>query len=289
MNKAVSYLQLVRAPAVFTAVSNILAAHLIATQGHIDWLALSLLTITSASLYLSGMTLNDCYDYAEDFRERPTRPLPAGRISLSSAWRIGWSLLTAGLIFSFLVGPQSFLVASILATLIVFYNSFVKHSRYGFLVMGGCRYFNWMLGFSFLDLEPSMYGLALPIFVYTSSLTLLSREETIATKRLYVAFTGLGVLLTAIVISWTRVGSSLSTWTTNTILLILLIPIAIRLRNTYEDFSPAQIQKSIKFLVLGIIPLDAVITFVNSSIWYSLVIVSLLVPGTMLARSIRVT
>jgi 4-hydroxybenzoate polyprenyltransferase len=288
-SRLINYLQLLRAPAVFTALSNTLAAHLIATQGGIQWSSLLPLSIASAMLYSAGMVLNDCFDYAEDCRDRPARPLPSGRITLKDAWRFGWLLMAAGLLFAGLAGYGPFVIALILVALIIVYDGYAKHSIFGVPAMGGCRYLNWLLGLSVIPFQPSHFILALPIFIYVASLTLLSTVETSATRKVYVIFSFAGILACAAVILFIQLTAPLSPQFSPLLLLVLLMPIAARMIRTYQDFSPPQIQKTIKFLIMGIIPLDALLVFSNGLVANAVVILSLLLPGWLLARSMRVT
>jgi 4-hydroxybenzoate polyprenyltransferase len=84
------WVELVRLPAVFSAWSNILAAHLIATTGSPHWRLLALQLAITTSLYWAGMVLNDCFDLNNDRIERPERPLPSGRIAPRAAWTVGF-------------------------------------------------------------------------------------------------------------------------------------------------------------------------------------------------------
>lgn len=288
-NAAFNYLQLVRAPAVFTALSNILAAHIIVTGGRMQWSSLLLLLVASAALYMSGMVLNDCFDFDEDCRDRPARPLPSGRIRIKTAWRLGWILVATGLLIASLVGFKQFIIALLLSALIIFYNAYAKKTLFGTLVMGGCRYMNWLLGLSIIPLLPEHFILALPIFIYVSSLTLLSTVETSATKRRYIVFSSIGMLICALTILFIQLRAPYLQLLSSSILLFSLLLIFFRMSKTYQNFSPLQIQKTIKMLVMGIIPLDALITLSNTYIWGAIVILLLLLPGWMLARSMRVT
>ena len=284
-----NYLQLVRVPAVFTALSNILAAHIIVTHGQIQWSSLLLLLVASATLYMSGMVLNDCFDFNEDSRERPARPLPSGRIRIKTAWRLGWILIATGLVSASLVGFKQFIIAVLLSVLIIFYNAVAKKSLFGTLVMGGCRCMNWLLGLSIIPFLPEYFVLALPIFIYVSSLTLLSTVETTANNRVYILFSSLGILVCAMVIFFIQLKAPHVQLLSGTVLLFSLLAILFRMLKTYQDFSPFQIQKTIKMLVMSIIPLDSLITLSCGYIWWSVVILFLLLPSWMLAHSMRVT
>jgi len=285
----INYLQLMRAPAVFTAVSNILAAHLIVTNGNIQWLNLAILMLASAALYLAGMILNDCFDYQEDALDRPNRPLPAGRIALKTAWSLGWLLLGSGVILASLVGYQQLTIAIVLAAFIIIYNGYAKQTLIGTTVMAGCRYLNWLLGLSVLPLQSTQFILALPIFIYVTALTLLSIVETSATKKNYLTASFIIMLAGSFLLLFIQLAIIKSTIVAPIVLFGLFMLIANRMLKTYQNFTPAQIQKTIKFLVMGIIPLDALLVLSSNHFLGAVSVLSFLIPSWLLARSIRVT
>ncbi len=94
-----SYLELVRIPAVFTAPADVLAGvALAAVWGHaVKPLELILVVLASALIYCAGMAANDIFDRRVDEIERPSRPIPSGRVSLGAAWTfVAWGALHAG-------------------------------------------------------------------------------------------------------------------------------------------------------------------------------------------------
>ncbi len=107
-----SYLELLRLPNVFTAIADVAmgfffiqAPWALGGNGQIPlcpiglW-TVGLLAVASALLYCGGMVLNDVFDIDLDREEQPYRPLPSGRISLSSARWLGWQLLTLGVMLA---------------------------------------------------------------------------------------------------------------------------------------------------------------------------------------------
>ncbi len=143
--------ELLRFPAVFTAVADVMMGYLV-VRGDLDPLPVfALLVIASSCLYLSGMVLNDVYDAAVDASERPERPIPSGRITLAAASRLGWSLLAGGV---GLVWLASLLVSAwvpgvvgiLLAGGIWVYDSVAaKHASLAPIVMAMCRSLNVLL------------------------------------------------------------------------------------------------------------------------------------------------
>src|SRR5882724_1410928 len=71
-----TWLQLLRAPNLFTVPGDPLAGFLLATGGHLDH-RLPMVIVASLCFYSHGLLLNDLADIREDRRERPTRPLPS--------------------------------------------------------------------------------------------------------------------------------------------------------------------------------------------------------------------
>ena len=161
-----SWLQLLRIPNLATAISNILLAFLVVHDRWTPVLPLALLIVASSSIYLAGMVLNDYFDFEQDLQERPDRPLPSGQISRSTAGWSGIALLALGLVAAFAAGLsvqtegghqalRTTLVAAILATLVVLYDGPMKKSWLSPVLMGGCRFFNILLGASTIP-DPSL-------------------------------------------------------------------------------------------------------------------------------------
>jgi 4-hydroxybenzoate polyprenyltransferase len=141
-----SYLQLVRAPNLFTAVTNVFtgcaAVSLLPTTPTGLLLALS-----SACLYAGGMALNDWCDLDVDRIERPSRPLPSGQVSPQAAVTLAVALLAVGVVLAGVVGAMAALTASAIVLLVVTYNFGLKSVRIaGPLNMGACRFGNVLLG-----------------------------------------------------------------------------------------------------------------------------------------------
>jgi 4-hydroxybenzoate polyprenyltransferase len=291
MNRAndIPYLRLLRLPNSFTAVSNVLAAQLLATQGKLDIGVLILLASVSTCLYTGGVVLNDCFDLEEDRRERPDRPLPAGEVPVEAAWILGAALLIVATALAALVSGRALVVAVTLALLILLYDGYAKRTAGGAFVMGACRYGNWMLGLSVGGTGFLALLIPLPVLLYVTALTLLSKAETTAAERtpLILCATGLG-LTALLILLFNRAGLLPHTWA----LLPLVVGAAIvawRLTATFRRFTPAQIQMTIKTLVIGIILLDAILVWAGGPWWGGIAVAALLAPSVWLARHLYVT
>ena len=183
-NKFKSWLQLVRIPNIFTVPGDILAGHAAVTAfTDFSLFTFLMLCLASALLYCGGLVLNDCFDYEEDLRERPKRPLPSGAISLQEAYA-GWLVMTAGsLLICRILSPVSFKIALTIVILVILYNGPArKFPKLAFIVMGLCRGFNILLGASTAWNSENMALNISPIFItetlYILAVTYIAYNET---------------------------------------------------------------------------------------------------------------
>lgn len=179
-----SWLQLVRIPNIFTVPGDILAGHAAVTAfTDFSFFKFSMLCLASALLYCGGLVLNDCFDYEEDLRERPKRPLPSGAISLQEAYA-GWLIMTAAsLLICRMLSPASFKIAITIVILVILYNGPArKFPKFAFIVMGLCRGFNILLGASTAWQSESLALNISPIFItetlYILAVTYIAYNET---------------------------------------------------------------------------------------------------------------
>ena len=104
MSRLHDYAQLVRLPALPTALADICLGALAAAPCPRHWLPFGLLLVASACLYMGGMVWNDFFDVEQDKRERPFRPIPSGKISRREAGLFGAALLAGGVLAALLAG-----------------------------------------------------------------------------------------------------------------------------------------------------------------------------------------
>lgn len=283
--KAVSWLKLIRLPAGFSVISNILVAHTLATRGIIQWQGLALTIFASLCLYYGGMVLNDCFDYSEDCRLRPQRPLPAQHIKLRTAWVVGFLLLVLGCLSSALVHQRVFIIASILAILIVIYDSNCLPVWLRAINMGLCRYVNWIMGLAIMPLSLSAMILPIPVLCYVVALTRLSQVETIEAPR-----TRVNEVIILLALSLIMLLAMAKMTVLSVIVLLALAGYYLRLMLTLiQPHTPEHVQHIVGKLVLGLIPLDAAIAFV-SGYWGLSCVVLLLIPlPAMIARKLYIS
>jgi 4-hydroxybenzoate polyprenyltransferase len=198
MNRLRAYAQLVRLPNLPTAFADIclgaLATGSLGVPARLP--AFLLLLLASGCLYCGGMVWNDFFDVDQDTRERPSRPIPSGRVSRRQAGRFGAALVAAGVVFAVLAGLASAwagqapaalspTLAAALAAAVFLYDAWLKRSPLGPVGMGLCRFLNVMLGVSVAgDLVWTRGAyLGLVVGLYVAGVTWLARTEARVSSR----------------------------------------------------------------------------------------------------------
>lgn len=329
------YLRLLRLPNVFTAMADVamgfVFVHSVAGPQHVGesladrlWArgVFPLLVLASSLLYLAGMVLNDVFDIEVDRKERPERPLPAGRIPLATATRLGYGLLIGGVVLAWLAGLlapwqgalpwRAGVVATLLAGCVLAYDRALKQTSVGPMAMGACRFLNVLLGMSVAagdDLDswltlaytPPQLIAAAGIGVYIAGVTLFARDEAGESRRFQ-----LGAALAVMVLGIVLLGifprllpaADLANWqdrekTLNVIwplvLAVLSITIVRRCSAAVMSPTPQHVQTSVKMAILSLIVLDAAVAFLMSGAPAAIGILALLAPTLLLGRWIYST
>ena len=177
-----AFLELIRLPAVFSAPADVVGAlALVLFLGNTPiFLTVFMLTSVSLLLYISGMITNDIFDVEVDRIERPSRPLPSGRIKLFSAWCTALTMQVCALTLACLVSIETGLCALAVCLLTYLYNGVTKSNAFGPFAMGLCRGGNFCLGLSILPNFGFEYGSWVPclvVILYVANITWVSRHE----------------------------------------------------------------------------------------------------------------
>ena len=293
--------QILRAANVFTAISNVIAGFLL-VQGKWQPLGpLFMLMLASVLLYEAGMVLNDVCDAKIDARERPQRPIPANRITKSSAKWVGCTLLVGGVVaahlVSFVTGQwQTAQISVALATTIVGYNVGVKSTRFGPLAMGGCRFLNVLLGASVAGTLTTgitaIWLFAWGVFFHTYGLTRIARHEADSIDNVDLWIGSAAVILCPLWIAGlplTLEQAQISTLAWIAICLTLLsseVYLAYQLVNAPNQ---ASLRTAVGTLIKLFIVIDAAVSALAVGWLAGLTVLSLLVPTWLLARRIPMT
>jgi hypothetical protein len=181
-NRLRVWLQLFRAPNLFTVPGDPVAGYLVSNDGFTD---ASIFLVAAASLcfYGAGLLLNDLVDLSEDRLDRPFRPLPSGQARPSTVRLVLWLLNGAGLGMLLATGSLRALACGAATIAAVhLYNCLTKHKVvWGALTMGACRGLSMLTG---ALAGPSPHAvliaalIAVSVTLYIAAVTHLARFET---------------------------------------------------------------------------------------------------------------
>jgi 4-hydroxybenzoate polyprenyltransferase len=296
-NRVRAYLQLMRFSAVFTALADIFLGFLLTHETLAPLDQFVLLALASSGLYLAGMVLNDLFDRHIDARERPGRPIPSGRISPRGAAALGCGLMIVGPLCAAFVSLPSVAIALALVGLILAYDRFLKHLPVGPIAMGGCRFFNVMLGASAAGTHtwdrPQLF-VALAMGTYVAGVTWFARQEAAQSSRTQLAVAAavchaaiVGLVLVAIEMPK---AAAASRWTALAALALVTAWIDTGLVAAVREPTPRHVQAAVKQLLLAIVLLDA--TMVGCKTGdpvLATAVAALIVPAATLGRWIFIT
>lgn len=308
MKKIYPWFQLVRFPNTFALAADVLTVAFL-TQFIFGFSSLKMLTsfiaagCGSLSLYWAGMILNDVYDAEEDAILRSNRPIPSGRIALSTARRVGKFLLLFG-IFLFFVpgflgsGVLPGLIALGVAACVWLYDAVLKNTPMGPFVMGLCRGLNVLALFAFqpfAELVQSpllLYPLALTLYI--SGVTFYARCETEDAPEAGVRRPGAAAMLFSVLLlsgglallihfptqlaAW-RPGSVAplfltQEWRWPILFVFLMVFLSFRAIEAYFH-GPLHVQQVVKQLLFTVFMVDAALVLVACTLSYALGIIAL--------------
>ncbi|KAF9233761.1 UbiA prenyltransferase family [Melanogaster broomeanus] len=121
---------------------------------------------------------NQVLDPEEDGRNKPSRPIPAGLISIRNATILRWSLIPISLLLSAMYSTHVFSVSVVLSSLVIWYNELRAHEHwFSKNVMTAVGYSSFELGGTLVagckrsHLEPvAMIALALSVVIFATTL-----------------------------------------------------------------------------------------------------------------------
>ena len=309
------WVQLIRLPTSFTLISNVIAAAVVATGNLQPLTAFVPILIASLLAYWAGMILNDVVDLDEDKKHRPGRPLPAGRISPVIAGHVATAFLflTPIIVLGVMSFHQvealwlgaSFVSAALLSCCVRLYDSSLKATPLGPVLMGSCRAFNiCMVGASFIAVSgedlawqhPAAYALGIGVYIlgltiYASSEELSESSKGLLGMGLIVEMAGLAIL--AAIPMW--LPSEERNWALNPAggypLLIGLIGITVVRQGLtgIQQPVPRRVQLAVRHAILSIILVDAGVATMWGTYWHGLAVALLLVPALVSSLRVRAT
>jgi 4-hydroxybenzoate polyprenyltransferase len=288
------YLLLIRLPNVFTTPSNILVGYFAAVSAAeaAEGAHLLALMISSGMLYIAGIVLNDIFDIEIDKKERPSRPLPSGKISKAYALGITIVALIIANTVALLVGPVTLAVSLALTLAIIAYDYRLKHSVVGPFVMGSTRFLNVILGASPVLLYIDGHSFAIVgaaaslLFFYVSSITLLSKKEVGNDRPNSIP---IFLILFGVISATIILGMLLQLEWQFLIILSIFAAVLIGTFKQYLGKKKPSVQKVVRNMVISIIILDSVFVTGTAGLSYGLATLLLIAPVVVLAKKLYVT
>ncbi len=149
------YLKLFRISNVFTVPPDIIVGFLAVSINLSSSIGYSIsdlviLIFSSIFLYLGGLVSNDLFDIKVDRLERPTRPLPSGKIKKTNALLLAILMFSLGVILATFVNHLALGISMLLIIGIISYNYRIKNGFFRPYLMAGIRSLNVIYGASFV-------------------------------------------------------------------------------------------------------------------------------------------
>lgn len=310
--RILAFAQLLRIPNVFTAFADIALGACVATAvlpsaAAEFWGAYVLLALASGCLYLAGMVWNDVFDLVEDRQARAFRPLPSGRVRVSSAVFLGVFLFVAGLMFAGSAGIltqqpgwnyEPFVYALGIIAAVMIYDGGAKRTPAGPVSMAACRFLNVLMGLSLIPdaVLATEYRIQLAGVVgfYIIGVTWFARTEegrsrvrdlTLAASVIALSLV-LALLLRAKLFAAAESAKHLAALGTVAfpyLLVAFAFLVGLPIRRAISDPSPRSVQAAVKRCVLGLVALDAVLATMFIGV-PGLLILLLLPPALLLGK-----
>ncbi len=184
--KLTSWGRLFRLPNIFTVPGDPLIGFIVLNRGVItesQGIDIILVMLASVCLYIYGLISNDIVDYDIDKKERSSRPLASGEISIASAKIASCFFVCIALLISFFINQQVFILSLVLLAFISFYNfKYKSHIILGPLLLALCRITNVMFGATLIVnenvvLQPLFFMLP-TLFFYIYGVSIVAQKET---------------------------------------------------------------------------------------------------------------
>lgn len=255
-SRAAAHLALARLSNAPTVVSNVLAGTALASAvAPVTALGTLLLAVALVFYYTAGMYLNDLFDLDIDRRERPERPLPAGRVAHAEALGVTVGLFSVGTFLLSLLGTAPLVWGLVLVAAIVLYDAWHKLNPVSPVLMAVTRALVYVTAFAAFAAKPTfeLVFWALLLGLYIVGLTYIAKTETRTLTGYWpAALLYLPALVGALILPWPNF------W----------LPLALALWVTYSVsfvFIKREVGRAIGYLIAGVSLLDALVILIFGS------------------------
>ena len=258
-----TWLQLLRAPNLFTVAGDPMAGFFLANFG-IPTLDLLLAIGASLCFYAAGLLDNDFADLAEDRRERPERPLPSGAAQPAMVLAAALALVAVGLGLCAALNLRCLQVGASLVLCVALYNHWLKRLPFlGAAAMGLCRALSLLLGAAAAPagvFSQECISAALIVGLWIAAVTNLARFETQPTVAAWARWLPAKAMALSLLITypWTAMGTGMWLPTSAIALRALLIAsVILSIRTAARIQNPTPLPPSIGEFIRLLLPLQA--------------------------------
>jgi geranylgeranylglycerol-phosphate geranylgeranyltransferase len=106
--------------------ASVIVAAVICLPGHSIELIVFLAALSASLVMASGNIINDIYDINIDKVNKPSRPLPSGKISVKKAYILYFVFVAASVFISSLLNEKAIAVVLVSILLLFFYSKYLK-------------------------------------------------------------------------------------------------------------------------------------------------------------------
>jgi len=136
------------------------------------------IVFVSAGLFAGGVVLNDYFDFENDKKNNPHRPLVAEKLSIHGVLLLAIVLNVGSVAYAFFNSLLTGCIALLISLLSLLFNKHAKKTEWGIFNWAGCRAGNTMLGMSVLSSSIYSYWYILGIhFIYLLSISILVKSN----------------------------------------------------------------------------------------------------------------
>jgi 4-hydroxybenzoate polyprenyltransferase len=200
------YLQLGRVSNLPTVWTNTLTGIVLAGES-LRSIQVPVLIVAFTLFYTGGMFLNDACDRDIDRRERPDRPIPAGLITATTVFMMGYGMMLLAIVVVIGVGlgkgwgPGASAVA--LAIAVISYDAYHKHNPFGPWIMALCRAFIYVTSAAVVSghINSAVMAGAVALSGYVAGLTYFAKRRSASAGRVAGLIAGISLLDAALMAS----------------------------------------------------------------------------------------
>ena len=145
-----------------------------------DWPMIGVMSLAMSLFYIGGMALNDLADADVDQQERPSRPIPSGRVSKPAALNFILCCFATGLALVWFFKQEAMVYSVILLALIIAYDFVHKRFSLSIFLMGACR--SMVVLAAAVGADAEIFArvavlLAIALGLYIVGITIIARGE----------------------------------------------------------------------------------------------------------------